>query len=59
MRSFVKAARTTLTENNMGKELWAEAMNTAVFILNRTGKNRMKDKTPDKVWFQKKMYIMN
>lgn len=37
MRTIVETARTMLYSANLSKSFWAEAVNTAVFILNRTG----------------------
>lgn len=35
-RTIVKSARTMIHAKSLPKFLWAEAMNTAVYILNRT-----------------------
>lgn len=36
-RKVVEAARTMLANGNLPKSLWTEAVNTAVYVLNRTG----------------------
>lgn len=59
MRTIVEAARTMILENCFNKILWAEAVNTAVFVLNRTGKSRDKNKTPYEVWYNKDMFDIN
>ena len=36
MRTVVESARSMLLAQNLSKNLWAEAVNTATYILNRT-----------------------
>lgn len=33
--------------------LWEEAVNTAVFVLNRTGNSSIPDQTPYQIWYKK------
>ena len=40
----------------MNKNLWAEAINTAVFVINHTGTSRIKGKTPSELWWNRPMY---
>lgn len=49
-RTLVEAARTMIHERNLPKKLWAEAINTAVFVLNRTGKSHEDGRSPFEVW---------
>jgi hypothetical protein len=56
MRTVTEAARTILLASGLGKSLWAEAVNTAVFVLNRTGKSRVKNVTPYELWLKKEPY---
>lgn len=35
-----------ILEKGLGKEFWAEAVNTTVYILNRTGTSSQEGKTP-------------
>lgn len=56
-RTLVEAARTMIHERNLPKKLWAEAINTAVFVLNRTGKSHEDGKSPFEVWTGKKYDI--
>lgn len=50
-RTVVEAGRTMLhAAENLPLSLWAEAMNTAVHVLNRTGKSSVAGKTPIEVW---------
>lgn len=53
MRTIVESARTMLHAKNLPTSLWAEATNTAVYILNRTGTSSVKAKTPFELWFGK------
>ncbi|CAH0719500.1 unnamed protein product, partial [Brenthis ino] len=53
---LVESARSMLAESRLGKELWAEAVNTATYVLNRTGKSRIKDKTPYELWYKTSKY---
>lgn len=56
MRTVMEAARTMLKAKNCDNELWAEAVNTAVYILNRTG-NGFQEKTPYELWHKNKFHI--
>lgn len=42
MRTIVEAARTMMHSKNLNENLWAEAVNTAVFVINRTGTSSVK-----------------
>lgn len=55
-RTVVEAARSMIYSQNdaNGKLfLWAEAINTAVHVLNRSGTSSVKDKTPFELWHGK------
>lgn len=39
MRTIVEVARTMLQAKRMNKNLWAEAVNTSVYVLNRSSKS--------------------
>lgn len=56
-RTVVEAARSMLIAKNLDKFLWAEAVNTAIYILNRTGKSTVQDKAPYEIWFNKSFDI--
>lgn len=45
-QTIVNLARTMLLSKKLPKALWAEAVNTAVFVLNRTGPSGEDSKTP-------------
>lgn len=49
-RTVVELARTMLLAQGLPKFLWAEAVNTAVYVLNRTGTSRVNGKTPYEVF---------
>lgn len=52
-RTIVEAARTMIHSCDMNLSLWAEAMNSAVYVLNRTGTSTVANKTPFELWHQK------
>ena len=45
-RTVVDLARTMMMARNMPKFLWAEAVSTAVYVLNRTGPSQVVGKSP-------------
>ena len=53
MRTVVEAARTMLIDAGLDKRYWAEAVATAVYVLNLTGRSSVKDKSPHELWFNK------
>lgn len=57
MRTIVEAARSMIHSCGLNKKFWAEAVNCAVYILNRTGPSPVKDKSPYEFWFGKKPSI--
>lgn len=59
MRTIVEAARTMVYSKNLSKTLWAEAVNTAVYTINRTGNTGQEGKTPYELWFNKNPDIYN
>lgn len=52
-RSIVESARAMLLNTNLPQELWAEAVNTAVYLLNRRPCKSNDNKTPYELWFNK------
>lgn len=50
-RTVIEMARTMLQAKEIKNEFWAEAVNTAVYILNRTGKSSVVGKSPYELWF--------
>ncbi|KAL4123438.1 hypothetical protein QTP88_015616 [Uroleucon formosanum] len=59
MRTIVEAARTMVYSKNLSKTLWAEAVNTAVYTINRIGNTGQEGKTPYELWFNKTPDINN
>jgi len=51
-RTMIEMARTMLQSNQLPKFLWAEAMNTASYLMNRVI-NRKMSSTPFELWFGK------
>lgn len=49
-RTVVEAARTMLYSSGLPITFWAEAVNTAVYTLNRTGTSTQKGTTPYELW---------
>ncbi|KAG8501219.1 hypothetical protein CXB51_003321 [Gossypium anomalum] len=50
-RSLMDMARCLLFEKNLPKTIWAEAVNTAVYIQNRLPTKALTHKTPFEAWF--------
>lgn len=59
IRTVVESARTLLLDSKLPYELWAEAINTAVYVLNRTTGTNSRDKSPYELWFGKKPNVRN
>ncbi|CAL9196629.1 unnamed protein product [Musa hybrid cultivar] len=53
-RNLQEMARTMLNEHNLPKYFWAEAVNTACYILNRVLVRPLLTKTPYELWNNKK-----
>ena len=49
-RILIEAARSMLQSKKLPNKLWAEAVNTAAYVLNRTGPTKIADKTPYELW---------
>ncbi|UYV83114.1 hypothetical protein LAZ67_22002254 [Cordylochernes scorpioides] len=58
-RTIVEAARSMLCARNLPEELWAEACNTATFILNRTFTKQAPNTTPYELFFGRKVSLYN
>lgn len=54
MRTIVECARTMSLSRNVSHRLWAEAVHTAVYILNRCVSSMSKEKTPFQLWMRQK-----
>ena len=53
-RTLMEAAHSMIYTKNMSLKFWTEAVNTATFVLNRTGPTKIEGKTPYELWFNKK-----
>ena len=58
-RTVVEAARTLIHARGLHRNLWAEAVNTVVYVLNRTGESSEKQVTPFELWNNSKPDIGN
>ena len=52
-------ARCLLFEKDLPKKFWAEAVNTAVFLLNRLSTRALQNKTPYEAWHGYKPSLQN
>lgn len=53
-RTIVESARSMIHGAGVSTKLWAEAVNTAVYILNRTPSSQTPNSTPFEMWTNKK-----
>ena len=56
-RTIVETARTMIHSKSLNINLWAEAVNTAVYIVNRSYIHGVTKMTPYEMWFNKKPTI--
>lgn len=56
-RTIIESARAMMSQNDMPKYLWAETVNTAVYILNRTPTKQTPESTPYEVWTRNKPFL--
>src|SRR3954471_14128148 len=49
-RTLCERARSMLSHSGLGQELWAEAINTACYLVNRSPSTAIECKTPFEVW---------
>lgn len=54
MRTIVECARTMMTSKNLPRKLWAEAVNTAVYILNCCLSSQVNNITSFEIWYKRK-----
>lgn len=59
MRTIVESARSMVHAKGLNENLWAEAVNLAVYVLNRSGTSTIKGKTPYELWHGKSASIEN
>ena len=58
-RFIVESARSMINAKRLPLKLWAEAVNTAVYVLNRTGSSPVPGKTPYELWYGKQDTVDN
>ncbi|UYV65276.1 hypothetical protein LAZ67_3003777 [Cordylochernes scorpioides] len=58
-RTIVESARCLLHGRKMPLELWAEAVNTAVYLLNRCTTKVLGNSTPYEIWYKRKPSILH
>ncbi|CAB0004134.1 unnamed protein product, partial [Nesidiocoris tenuis] len=49
-RLILEKARSMMVESKAEKKLWAEAVNTAVYLINRSPARKIPGKTPEEIW---------
>ncbi|CAB0004008.1 unnamed protein product, partial [Nesidiocoris tenuis] len=55
MRSIVEKCRSMLITSNSSKRMWAEAANTAAYVINRCPTKKLGKSTPEECWTGKKV----
>ena len=58
-RTIIEAAKSMLFHAKLPQHYWAEAMNTAVYLHNRSPIAILKDITPYELWFKQKPDVSN
>ena len=58
-RTLIESTRSMLIHAKMPLKFWAETVNTAVYLHNRSTKSALKDKTPFESWFGEKPKVSN
>ena len=58
-RMIMEMARCMMHEKGLPKKFWAEAANTAVFLLNRLPTKAVQGKTPYEAWYGYKPFVQN
>jgi len=59
IRTIVESARTMIAKSKLNKNLWAEAVNTATYVLNRVPNSKHPDKTAYEIWFGRQPNVSN
>lgn len=57
MKTVVEKVRCLIYDANLNKKFWAEAVNTAVYLRNRSIASGLNDKTPFEIWTGRKPNI--
>jgi hypothetical protein len=53
-KTLMERARSMLSGAGLGQEFWAEAVDTACYLVNKSPSSALEDKTPQEVWTGKK-----
>eukprot|EP00253_Pinus_taeda_P027777 PITA_27777 len=53
-KTFMERTRSMLSGAELGQEFWAEVVETACYLVNRSPSSALEDKTPQEVWTGKK-----
>eukprot|EP00253_Pinus_taeda_P019657 PITA_19657 len=53
-KTLMERARSMLSGAGLGQEFWAEAVDTACYLVKRSPSSALEDKTPQEVWTGKK-----
>eukprot|EP00253_Pinus_taeda_P025635 PITA_25635 len=53
-KTLMERERSMLSGVRLGQEFWAEAVETACYLVNRSPSSALEDKTPQEVWTSKK-----
>eukprot|EP00253_Pinus_taeda_P018302 PITA_18302 len=53
-KTLIERARSMLSGAGLGQELWAEAVETTCYLVNKSPSSALEDKTPQEVWIGKK-----
>eukprot|EP00253_Pinus_taeda_P027032 PITA_27032 len=56
-KTLMERARSMLSGAGLGQEFWAEAVDTACYLVNRSRSSALEDKTPQEVWTGKKPFL--
>lgn len=56
-RTITEMARCMMNQANSPQFLWAEAVNTAIYIRNRCPTKLLDNKTPIEIWNKRKLYV--
>lgn len=56
-RTVMESARSMIHAKQMNPKIWAEAVHTAVYVLNRTGTSTVKGSTPYELWYGKRAQV--
>lgn len=54
-RTIIEKARSMLADSEHEKAMWAEAVNTAIYLINRSPAKKIKGSTPEEKWTQSKI----